>query len=88
MNIKSDSVDFVDVKHQKPKRTKTIQEGLFWLIVLGIGGLLMWVALMSPEVKGLIAFFVFFIGLNRVDASIDYFRGVDDNKSVSKKDII
>jgi len=61
---------------------------LFWMIVMSFGMVLMLAALISPQITGLVAFVVFFIGLNRVDASIDWFRGIDDKVSISEKDII
>ena len=95
MDIKSDATaNFIseEVKPKKSKKNqvaqKTPADMLFWTLIMGVGGALMWVALVHPDVRGIIAFFVFFIGLNRVDAAIDYFRGIDDKKSVSEKDIL
>jgi len=87
MNIKSEATEFVDeeVKIEPKKKTKN---DFIWLLILVVGAAFMWVALMTPEVKGIVAFFVFFIGLNIVDAAIDYFRGIDDNKPMSEKDIL
>ncbi len=89
MNIKSDATEFISeekVVLAKPKKSK--MDMFFWVLIMGVGGLLMWAALVHPEVKGIVAFFVFFIGLNRVDAAIDYFRGIDDKKPVGEKDIL
>ena len=86
MDIKSDAdTNFVD-EEVKTKNQK--KNDLIWLLVLVIGGALMWVALMTPAVHGIVAFFVFFIGLNRVDAAINYFRGIDDTTPVGEKDIL
>lgn len=90
MNIKSDATEFIseeEVKLEKPKVNEK-KNNFFWMMTIIIGGLLMYAGLIMPEVKGIVAFIVFFIGLNRVDAAIDYFRGVDDKKPVGEKDIL
>jgi len=92
MNIKSDATtDFISEEEtQQPTKTKqrTTGDVIFWIMIMSVGGIMMWAALTHPAVKGIVAFFVFFIGLNRVDASIDYFRGIDDKKPVGEKDIL
>jgi hypothetical protein len=82
MDIKSDADSNFVVE------TKTHKNNLIWFLILVVGSVLMWISLMSPEVKGIVAFFVFFIGLNRVDAAIDYFRGITDTTPMSEKDIL
>ena len=84
MDIKSDA----DINFVEETKTNTPKNDLIWLLILAVGAALMWVSLMSPEVRGIVAFFVFFIGLNRVDAAIDYFRGITDKKPISEKDIL
>ncbi|RLC46670.1 MAG: hypothetical protein DRH57_05640 [Candidatus Cloacimonadota bacterium] len=88
MDIKSDANTNFVTDEEVVKNKNTPKNDFIWLLILAFGGLLMWAALMSPEVKGIVAFFVFFIGLNRVDAAIDYFRGIDDKKPVGEKDIL
>lgn len=88
MEIKSDAAP--DFEQEKPEVAKkqNKKNDFIWLIILCFGAGLMWVALMSPEVSGIVAFIVFFIGLHRVDAAIDYYRGIDDGKSISVKDMV
>ena len=91
MNIKSDATTDFTIKEESKKATEERmppKNNFIWFIILLFGGALMWAALLAPEVRGIIAFFVFFIGLNRVDAAINYFRGIDGNESVSDKDIL
>jgi len=89
MKIKSDAPSNPkDLTLHEELSERGISITLFWIFIMSFGMILMWVALMSPQITGLVAFIVFFIGLNRVDASIDWFRGIDDKVSISEKDII
>ena len=89
MKIKSDALSkprHLSLNTELQKRGFTTT--LFWLFIMSFGMVLMWSALVSPQITGLVAFVVFFIGLNRVDASIDWFRRIDNKNSISEKDII
>ena len=84
MNIKSDAdkTNFVtDKKTNTPDNATTF----FWILTLGFGGFMIWIALTHPIVSGLIAIIVFFIGLNRVDAAIDYFREIKGMKKIDEE---
>jgi len=90
MDIKSDATNFkvenTDILQPYNKRTNV--DILFWILTLGIGAAMCWAALVHPLVNGIVAFFVFFIGLNRIDAAIDWFKGINDKTPVGEKDIL
>lgn len=75
MNIKSDaSTEFKTEEVNKSKNKLFVSPTIFWSLTLIFGGTMMWLALTHPSINGLIAVIVFIIGLNRVDAAIDYFK--------------
>ena len=90
MNIKSDTIDFKVEKEDilQPYNKRTNADIFFWILTLCIGATMCWAALIHPAVTGIVAFFVFFIGLNRIDASIDWFRDINDKTPVGEKDIL